>query len=395
MHTKTVTPADAPDSSTCNPMRRGFLRQSLVTSTLGAVGAGLAGCGGSHAATDPAAAAPAVRFKTNQDPSKVWLRAPVPVAILDTPAIQAELAKARALAGDDEHLLNLQRLQCNDVDDTYTIVQTPGSNTQPANATTSGRKEVAAEPTQVFDNVYYVGGHEVGGWLIDTGDGYIMLDSSYDYGYDEILIPGMRKLGLDPAKLRYILVTHAGPDHLGATRRFQDNFGTQIVYNAVITANPAWLPAPPVTTLVKDGDTLTLGNTTVTMVATPRTVGGSGLSFFIPVTVQGVRRLWATYGNTGIVGTLADKAVYTSAIRNFIDQHVARLKPDIAISSHPFVDASGTRMEMIRQGSPGMPNPFVIGAAAARTYFEIMAQAVTVQALRQAAGLNASGTARL
>ena len=43
-------------------------------------------------------------------------------------------------------------------------------------------KEVPAVPTKVFDNVYYVGGMEVGGWVIDTGDGYIMLDASYDYG---------------------------------------------------------------------------------------------------------------------------------------------------------------------------------------------------------------------
>ena len=36
-------------------------------------------------------------------------------------------------------------------------------------------KEVSAVPTKVFDNVYYGGGMEIGGWVIDTGDGYIML----------------------------------------------------------------------------------------------------------------------------------------------------------------------------------------------------------------------------
>lgn len=373
--------------------RRGFLKQGLVASTLGAVGAGLTGCGGGHAAT--LGELPQVRFKTNQDPTKIWLRSAAPVELLDTPEIRAEVEKARALAGDDDFLLNLQRLQCNDFDDTYTIVQTPGSNTMPASATTSGRKERAAEPIQVFDNVYYVGGYEVGGWVIDTGDGYIMLDSSYDYGYEEILLPNMSKLGLDPNKVKYILITHAGPDHLGATKKFQDNHGTQIIYSAPITANPTWLPAAPVTTLVKDGDTLTLGNTTITIVSTPRTVGGTGLSFFIPVTLNGVKHLWATYGNTGIVGTLADKAIYTSAIRNFIDNYVVGLKPDIAISSHPFVDGSGTRMETLRKSSPGMPNPFVVGSQVVKTYFEIMAQAVTVQSKRQSAGLNASGTAKL
>ena len=83
-------------------------------------------------------------------------------------------------------------------------------------------KEVSAVPTKVFDNVYYVGGMEIGGWVIDTGDGYIMLDAGYDYSYDEFLIPNMKKLGLDPAKIKYILVTHAGPDHVGAVPKFQE-----------------------------------------------------------------------------------------------------------------------------------------------------------------------------
>lgn len=373
------------------------LMSGILCLAMGVVAFQLSGCGDGLAATSSVAPnVPSVtRFKAVQDPGKIWVRSSLPVDILDTQAIKDEVAKARALAGDDDYLLTLQRMQTNDFDDTYTVVKTPGANLIPADSQSSGRKEVAAEPTKVFDNVYYVGGYEVGGWVIDTGDGYIMLDSSYDYGYEEILIPGMRKLGLDPAKVKYILVTHTGPDHLGATKKFQDNFGTKVIFNAVIAANPAFLPDPPVTTVVKDGDTLTLGNTTITMVSTPRNVGGSGLSYFIPVSIDGVRHMWATYGNTGIVGTLADKAEYARAIRNFIDNYVVKLRPDVAMSSHPFVDGSINRMKIIRDGGPGVANPFLIGEAQARTYFEIMAQAVKIQSMRQEAGLNSSGTGKL
>jgi metallo-beta-lactamase class B len=346
------------------------------------------------AATASIAATLLDRFKVVQDPTKIWIRSALPFDILDTPEVKVEVAKSRALAGDDDYLLTLQRVQSNDFDDTYTVVKTPGANVIPPDAQSSGRREVAAVPTKVFDNVYYVGGWEVGGWVIDTGDGYIMLDSSYDYGFEEILLPGMRKLGLDPSKVKYILVTHAGPDHLGAARKFQDTYGTKVLYTAPIAANPAFLPNPPVATIVKDGDTLTLGNTTITMVSTPRTVGGTGLSYFIPVTVNGTKHLWATYGNTGIVGTLADKAEYTRAIRNFIDNYVTKLKPDIAMSSHPFADGSINRMRIIRD-NPGIATPFLIGEEMTKTYFEIMAQGVKVQAARQAAGLNSSGTGKL
>ena len=40
-----------------------------------------------------------------------------------------------------------------------------------------------------------------------------------------ILINNMEKLGLDPAKVKYILVTHAGPDHVGAVPKFQRDYG--------------------------------------------------------------------------------------------------------------------------------------------------------------------------
>ena len=142
-----------------------------------------------------------------QDPAKMWTRSPYPLYLKDTPLVKAEMEKARQLAGDDWYFLQTQRLQCSDVDESNTVVQTPGSN-NPDPMNPNVWKEVPAVPTKVFDNVYYVGGMEVGGWVIDTGDGYIMLDTSYAYGLDTILLPNMAKLGLNPAKVKYILITH-------------------------------------------------------------------------------------------------------------------------------------------------------------------------------------------
>jgi metallo-beta-lactamase class B len=152
---------------------------------------------------------------------------------VDTDLIKAEMEIARQLAGDDWYFLQTQRLQCNDVDESNTVVRTPGSNSGSAMNPYRWR-EVPAVPTQVFDNVYYVGGMEVGGWLIDTGDGYIMLDTSYAYGCETILLPNMAALGLDPAKVKYILITHGtvGPvtaDHTGCVKYFMDRYGTKVV----------------------------------------------------------------------------------------------------------------------------------------------------------------------
>ena len=338
-----------------------------------------------------------------QDPAKIWLREG-PHRLLDTPEIIEEMDIARELAGDDYYLLTTQRLQCNDIDDTYTIVGPPGVNMNPA------WPEVPAVPTQVFDNVYYVGGMEVGGWVIDTGDGLIMLDSSYHYGATDILEPNMAVLGLIPADIKYILVTHAGPDHFGAVMHFVDNYGTKVVFNRQLTpGGPPWLQVVPEDMIVMgDGDTLTLGDTTITAVHTPRSYNsdgitpGDGLSYFIPVKIKGKRHMWATYGNTGIRGGLENKELYRESMAKFLT-YVDDLKADIAISSHPFVDASLDRMEIIRECNDrrgrhdqcGRHNPFLIGKKAARRYFEIMDQCVVVQIAREEAGLNNTGLEEL
>jgi metallo-beta-lactamase class B len=245
---------------------------------------------------------------------------------------------------------------------------------------------------------------EVGGWIIDTGAGYIMLDASYDYGYEEILIPGMNKLGLDPSKIKFILITHAGPDHVGCAYKFQRDFpGIQVIFNNTIKANPAYLPFPPVTTVMKDGDKLTLGDTTVTMVYTPRSFNkdgskGDGFSYLIPVKIHGKRHMWATFGTTGIPGTAPERNLWRESMAHFLAS-VDNLRADIAISSHPFVDGSVRRMETIRECSNprnrhdlcGPHNPFLIGKESARRYFEIMDQCAVVQTMRQEAGLDGNG----
>jgi len=188
---------------------------------------------------------------------------------------------------------------------------------------------------------------------------------------------------------------------------FVVNYGTKVVFNRQLTpGGPPWLQVVPQDMIVMgDGDTLTLGDTTITAVHTPRSYNrdgitpGDGLSYFIPVKIKGKRHMWATYGNTGLVGTVDDKHVYREAMAKFL-KYVDELKPDIAISSHPFVDGSFDRMEIIRECNDrrgrhdqcGRHNPFLIGREEARRYFEILEQCALVQLMRQEAGLNNDGS---
>ncbi len=132
------------------------------------------------------------------------------------PQTHAELLEARDLAGDDKYLKITQLLQCRDT----------GADGMPTQA--GGSREFQAV-TQHFDNLYFIGNESVATFILTTPDGYIMIDAGWaDYPY-KYLMPGFAELGLDPALVQYILITHTGPDHVGGAKYFQDKYGTRIV----------------------------------------------------------------------------------------------------------------------------------------------------------------------
>lgn len=79
--------------------------------------------------------------------------------------------------------------------------------------------EVYQEPFRMAPHVYYVSGND--NWavyLIDTGDGLILIDTSMS-NVLYLLIDSIYKLGFNPRrKIKKILITHAHPDHDGGAR---------------------------------------------------------------------------------------------------------------------------------------------------------------------------------
>lgn len=75
-----------------------------------------------------------------------------------------------------------------------------------------------AEPAKVFDNLYFVGGKVHSSWALATREGIILFDTIFPYNSEELIVGGMRKLGLDPKDIKYLIVSHAHQDHIsGAT----------------------------------------------------------------------------------------------------------------------------------------------------------------------------------
>ena len=157
------------------------------------------------------------------------------VAAQVTGTFESHLAAAKAAAGT-EHKALLDRI-CTQVEEmSKPPAPRPPSPASQASASQGPRRqgpppvaEWHAEPVKVFDNLYFVGMTEYSAWAVTTSQGIILIDTIYDYSVEDEVVNGLKKLGLDPADIKYALVSHAHTDHIGGAKYLQDHFGTRVV----------------------------------------------------------------------------------------------------------------------------------------------------------------------
>ena len=71
-------------------------------------------------------------------------------------------------------------------------------------------------PARVFDNLYALGRTSTVIWAIKTPAGIALIDAGYPDQVESVLLPGLRKLGLDPNDVKLVLLAHG---HCGSLRR--------------------------------------------------------------------------------------------------------------------------------------------------------------------------------
>src|SRR6266571_6892267 len=84
------------------------------------------------------------------------------------------------------------------------------------------------EPFKVFDNLYYVGPGYVSVWLLTTPEGNILFDSAQE-PYVDYVISNIRKVGVDPKSIKYIILSHGHLDHFGGAAKIQEASGARVV----------------------------------------------------------------------------------------------------------------------------------------------------------------------
>lgn len=244
-----------------------------------------------------------------------------------------------------------------------------------APAATAGppREQWYAEPVKVFDNLYFVGQTEYSAWAVNTSEGIILIDTIFDYSIEAEVVDGLRKLGLDPARIRYAIVSHGHTDHSGGAKFLQDRFGTRIIMGA-----PDWdmvergrAPAPKRDIVAQDGQRLTLGDTTVTMYITPGHTPGT-ISTLVPVRDNGRPHLAAAWGGTAFnfARTPENFQTYINSADRFRDI-VVKAGADVVIANHTNFDESKRKIPALALRKPGEPHPYVVGNDAVRRYVTV------------------------
>ena len=249
--------------------------------------------------------------------------------------------------------------------------RTPGA--PPAAATRQGpppRERWHAEPVKVFDNLYYVGMTEYAVWAVTTSDGIILVDTIFDYSVEDEVIGGLKKLGLDPAQIKYAIVSHAHSDHSGGAKFLQDRFKVRILMSAAdwdLSERNTRDPSKPKRDMVvTDGQQLTLGDTTLTLHFTPGHTPGT-ISTIIPVKDQGTPHVAALWGGTGFNFTVTpDKPMifwFDTYIRSAQRFREAALKAgaDVILSNHTVHDGGKRKMPALAKRRAGDPHPYVVG----------------------------------
>ena len=141
--------------------------------------------------------------------------------------IQASLESAKTAAGTEFLGTLVRTCLLPQSGGENTTDNVPGYVTNPASA--PARNTWYAEPVKVFDNLYFVGGKLHSAWALTTKEGIILIDTIYPYNSEELIIGGMRKVGLDPKNIKYLIISHAHGDHIGGAEMLQTRYGARVV----------------------------------------------------------------------------------------------------------------------------------------------------------------------
>lgn len=312
--------------------------------------------------------------------SAALMRAQAPEAATskpDSPAVKTLIEKAKKTGGSLW------------ADEAHFFCEAPRANSP---------NDPVIAPAKIFDNVYVIGSVGTVVYVIETSDGLLMIDALSANQVDTQLLPGFQKLGLDPAKVKIIVVGHGHADHFGGSAYMQDHYGSKVYISAAdwnLMENPpagrggANKKGPAVVLpkhdqVVTEGQPIVLGNLKVMPVAIPGHTPGS-MGYIFEVKDNGKTHVAAIYAGTILTpGPISDEGLqtYLKSVNHFKEE-TRKAKVDVEIQNHPLMDPIQAKLDKLQARTKGGPNPFVVGPANYQKFLEVMSLCTEVNIARR------------
>ncbi len=234
-------------------------------------------------------------------------------------------------------------------------------------------------PFKVMDNLYYVGPGTVSVWLVPTSQGLILIDTAQE-PYVDTIIDNIKKVGFDPKKIKYILLTHGHLDHFGGAAKIQKLSGARVGLSEAdwnfmaqteatqIKNGRALKPgaeAPKKDMVIKEGDTIKLGDTTLKACIMPGHTPGSVTYTFTAFDNKKPYKALVFGGpgpRNGVQGGEEFLASVERLEKNFADTQVA-VNVHSFLNSYPYPHDMGIlELRDVKAKNPNGPNPFINNA---------------------------------
>jgi metallo-beta-lactamase class B len=285
--------------------------------------------------------------------------------------LDGHVAAAREAAGQEHVAL-------------FETVCKPATTARPPTQPPTNRSSWYAEPVKVFDNLYFVGQTEYSAWAVTTSEGIIILDALWDYSVEDEIVGGLKKVGLDPAPIKYVIVSHGHIDHAGGAKYLQDRFGARIILAEedwdLMSRNTQSWPKPRRDMAAVDGQKLTLGDTTLTMYKTSGHTLGT-ISTLISVKDGGKPHVAVEVGGTGfnwLQGGVEYKdkpysfwfETYSSSARR-LREIVEKAGADVLLSNHTNLDGTKVKIPALLNRKAGDRHPYVVGTDSIKRYLTV------------------------
>jgi len=227
-----------------------------------------------------------------------------------------------------------------------------------------------AEPFKKIGNVYYVGTDGLASYLITSPQGHILVDTVMPEATSQIKA-SIEKLGFKVTDIKYLVNTHAHIDHTGGLAEMKQASGAQMIageadkpvleggyYPGAQEETALAFPPVKVDRTVREGDTVSVGDVTLTARETPGHSPGCTSWEFVVKDGDATRSVLIFCSGTVALNRLVANPTYSGIVTDYRKTFArARdMKVDVLLAPHPEMYRMQDKRALI---SDGAPNPFV------------------------------------